>query len=90
MGVFETLKGISKQTLRALRSRMTGDIRRPTVIAAPATPSGTVAAATPAAGPSPLRGLSRRPPTRRPRTPPPSSATLERLANFAEIAQQGA
>jgi hypothetical protein len=87
MGVFETLKGISKLTLRALRSRMTGDIRRPTVFAAPATPPGSVAAATPAPA-RPPSGVFPSPSGSAPRTPPPSTATLERLANFAAIAQQ--
>ena len=32
-GVFETLKAISKLTLRSLRSRMTGDVKRPSVVA---------------------------------------------------------
>src|SRR5512140_228535 len=36
VGVFETLKAISKLTLKSLRARMTGDARRPTVIATPA------------------------------------------------------
>ena len=52
-GVFETLKGISKLTLRALRSRMTGEARRPTVFASPATPAAPVAPAESAAPSSP-------------------------------------
>ncbi len=87
MGVFETLKGISKLTLRALRSRMTGEVRRPAVFAAPATPPGSVAA--PAAPRAPSGAFPI--PSRETReTPPPSSGTLERLAKFAEIAQLGA
>jgi len=89
-GVFETLKGISKLTLRALRSRMTGETRRPAVFAAPATPAP---AATPAAPPNvPPRPPSGAFPAAAPdgRAAPPSSATLDRLAKFSEIARQGA
>jgi signal recognition particle receptor subunit beta len=88
-GVFETLKGISKLTLRALRSRMSGDVRRPAVFAAPATPAPSLAA--PAAATS-------RPPsevypaqaTSELRSAPPSSATLDRLSRFSEMARQQA
>lgn len=86
-GVFETLKGISKLTLRALRSRMSGDVRRPAVFAAPATPSPSLPA--PAAD-------EERPPSGVPegstetRSAPPSSATLDRLARFSELARQQA
>lgn len=38
MGVFETLKGISKLTLKSIRAKMSGDLRRPAVVATPATP----------------------------------------------------
>ncbi len=81
-GVFETLKGISKLTLRALRSRMTGEARRPTVFASPATPAATAAAAE-ASRPSPPSGATVR-------TAPSSSATLDRLAKFSELARGGA
>ena len=84
-GVFETLKGISKLTLRALRSRMTGDVRRPAVFAAPATPRdpGRLvrvlrAPARPPSGVLPVPGA-------RSRTAPPSSATLDRLSKFSEM-----
>lgn len=82
-GVFETLKGISKLTLRALRSRMTGDIRRPAVFAAPATPSPQSLAAPPS-GVFPAASLPE------PRTGPPSSATLDRLSKFSEITRRQA
>ena len=93
-GVFETLTGISKLTLRALRSRMTGDVRRPAVFAAPATPAPGAAAmeaAAPAAPAAPPRSPSGAFPARpaEARVAPPSSATLERLAKFSEIARQG-
>ncbi len=88
-GVFETLKGISKLTLRALRSRMSGDVRRPAVFAAPATPTPSL--------PAPA-GVAARPPsgafpvhaTPEPRSAPPSSATLDRLSRFSELARQQA
>ncbi len=84
-GVFETLKGISKLTLRALRSRMTGDTRRPAVFAAPATPTAT---AVPAPQTRPPSGAFPAPPAA-PRTGPPSSATLDRLAKFSEFTRGG-
>ncbi len=80
-GVFETLKGISKLTLRALRSRMTGEARRPTVYASPATPAAPVASAETPAPSSP--------PGATVRTAPSSSATLDRLAKFSELARGG-
>ncbi len=56
-GIFETLKAISKLTLRSLKSRMTGDPRRPTVVATAPTPAavaiaGTATAVVPALGSS--------------------------------------
>ncbi len=88
-GVFETLKGISKLTLRALRSRMTGDIRRPAVFAAPATPAPSLAvpATAPARPPSGVFPVSSSSDTR---TAPASSATLDRLSKFSEITRQHA
>jgi signal recognition particle receptor subunit beta len=92
-GVFETLKGISKLTLRALRSRMSGDVRRPAVFAAPATPSPSVSApvSTPVAvAARPLSGVF---PAHEPsavRSASPPSATLDRLARFSELARQQA
>jgi len=88
-GVFETLKGISKLTLRALRSRMSGDVRRPAVFAAPATPTPSlhapdVVAARPPSGAFPVHAASE------PRSAPPSSATLDRLSRFSELARQQA
>lgn len=95
-GVFETLKGISKLTLRALRSRMSGDVRRPAVFAAPATPSASVATSA-AAAPSVGAVPAVRPPSgafpavgAQDRVAPPSSGTLERLAKFSEMARLGA
>jgi signal recognition particle receptor subunit beta len=38
-GVFETLKAISKLTLRSLKSKMSADMRRPAVAVSPSTPS---------------------------------------------------
>lgn len=88
-GVFETLKGISKLTLRALRSRMTGDVRRPTVFVAPATPPASAAPSAPAPS-RPPSGVFPAPGADTPRTPPSSSATLAKLASFAELAQRRA
>src|SRR5437762_4933076 len=74
VGVFETLKAISKLTLKALRAKMTGDVRRPAVVATPATP----ATAVPKSAPPP-------PP---PAPPPPAgarstSATMARPDSFS-------
>ncbi len=80
-GVFETLKGISKLTLRALRSRMTGEARRPAVFASPATPISPAAHSETSIS-SPRSGATVR-------TAPASSATLERLARFSELARGG-
>lgn len=86
-GVFETLKGISKLTLRALRSRMSGDVRRPAVFAAPATPSASLPA--PAAEEArPPSGVFPQASAAETRSAPPSSATLDRLARFSELARQ--
>jgi hypothetical protein len=88
-GVFETLKGISKLTLRALRSRMTGDVRRPAVFAAPATPTPSLptpypVAARPPSGVFPAHAAADL------RSAPPSSGTLDRLSRFSEMARQQA
>lgn len=92
-GVFETLKGISKLTLRALRSRMTGETRRPAVFASPATPAAPIPPAEPVP-PTPSRTPSgafpRTPSGVSVRTAPPSSDTLDRLAKFSERARTGA
>ncbi|MBK9090553.1 MAG: hypothetical protein IPL90_16480 [Holophagales bacterium] len=88
-GVFETLKGISKLTLRALRSRMSGDVRRPAVFAAPATPSPSLAAPAGVAASAPS-GVIPVHATPEPRSAPPSSATLDRLSRFSELARQQA
>ena len=86
-GVFETLKGISKLTLRALRSRMTGDVRRPAVFAAPATPTPSLPAPV-AVAVRPPSGVFPAHETSEVRSAPPPSATLDRLARFSELARQ--
>jgi mutual gliding-motility protein MglA len=88
-GVFETLKAISKLTLRSLKKRMLGDDRqaRPSVVVASATPAAPKAAAAPppapveappappAAAPSPAAKTARVPAaTPRPSTPPAAPA----------------
>jgi hypothetical protein len=88
-GVFETLKGISKLTLRALRSRMSGDVRRPAVFAAPATPTPSLPAPSGLAARTPS-GVFPAQATSEPRSAPPSSATLDRLTRFSELARQQA
>jgi hypothetical protein len=88
-GVFETLKGISKLTLRALRSRMSGDVRRPAVFAAPATPTPSLPAPSGVAASAPS-GVIPVHATPEPRSAPPSSATLDRLSKFSELARQQA
>jgi signal recognition particle receptor subunit beta len=44
-GVFETLKAISKLTLRSLKSKMSADMRRPAVAVSPSTPVPVAVAA---------------------------------------------
>ena len=68
---------------------MTGDVRRPTVFAAPSTPTASASAPAPDAPSKPPSGVFPAPPAEEPRTPPSSSATLERLAKFSELARQG-
>ena len=87
-GVFETLKAISKLTLRSLKSKMTGDMRRPAVAVSPATPPSVPAAALEMSGisaavsamiPSEVRGGTT------------FDSTLTRLQRFREMqAQQAA
>jgi hypothetical protein len=52
-GVFETLKAISKLTLRSLKTKMSADMRRPAVAASPSTP-----AAVPVAVAADISGIS--------------------------------
>jgi hypothetical protein len=93
-GVFETLKAISKLTLKSLRSKMSGDAKRPAVVAMPAS-SASVPVLKPPPKPeppppppppveaeSPVDIFSE--PPRRPASPP---GTMEKLARFAEIAK---
>src|SRR5256885_9945582 len=70
VGVFETLKAISKLTLKALRAKMTGDVRRPAVVATPATPATAVPKSAPPPPPSSP------PPPARARSPSLSLASL--------------
>lgn len=88
VGVFETLKAISKLTLKSLRSRMTGDARRPTVIATPASspavPKVDEKTVAPRASLEDVRSAGERaaerlaPPAPAPPPSSPSSAGMER------------
>lgn len=99
-GVFETLKAISKLTLKTLRTKMTSDAKRPSVMIAPggSGTSGSVPRVQPApagaaAAPNPSAATAS---TAR-ATPPPAlpprertqSGTLEKLARFSELARSG-
>jgi signal recognition particle receptor subunit beta len=83
VGVFETLKAISKLTLKALRAKMTGDVRRPAVVATPATP----ASATPKSVPPPPPPLPAPPPAGA-RTPSPTMARLDSFSPKGEPPKQ--
>ncbi len=93
-GVFETLKAISKLTLKTLRTKMTSDAKRPSVMIAPGA-SGAVPRVQPAA-PPPLTQVSAATSAAH-ATPPPAppprertqSGTLEKLARFSELARSG-
>lgn len=104
VGVFETLKAISKLTLKSLRSRMTGEAKRPAVVAAPAggipAPPSITQSITQGVASIGDRLASRPPVPPAPTLPPPGtpqgppappaspSGTLERLARFSELADQ--
>ena len=98
-GVFETLKAISKLTLRSLKGRMTVEQRRPTVVVSGETPA-----------PIPAAALHARPPGARvsgitaaieslgeadaaPATPPPETnafdSTISRLQRLQSLHRQG-
>jgi hypothetical protein len=88
-GVFETLKGISKQTLKVLREKMSQDLKKPTVIAAPAP---GMSQATPVLGspqrPTGAEGSKPGVPAASGFSgpiPKPPGETLAKLARFAEL-----
>jgi len=88
-GVFETLKAISKLTLRSLKTRMSADMRRPAVAVSPSTPS-----AVPVSVAADVSGISAAvaaldPDGSSPRSP--FDSTMTRLQKFRELqAQQAA
>ena len=85
-GVFETLKAISKLTLKSLKSKMTIEGRKPfSSVSIPAIPVATLAAAATAAQ---LRAVPEPPATTEspdPAVKRPSDSTLHRLARFREF-----
>jgi len=99
-GVFETLKAISKLTLRSLKGRMAVEQRRPTVVVSAETPAPIPAAALHGSGAKartsgitaaieslgPGEGPGAPPPT-----PPPSpfDSTISRLQRLQSLARQG-
>ncbi len=83
VGVFETLKGISKLTLKVLRTKMTGDMKKSTVIATPATPASVpVLAPTERNEKGDKSAVQRAAEAGR----AASGETMARLARFSEIA----
>ena len=76
-GVFETLKAISKLTLKSLRSRMTGVAKRPMVVATPASSPSIPLLVDKAA-----ENAFREPTSTTPSSP---SGTMQRLSRFAEV-----
>jgi hypothetical protein len=96
-GVFETLKAISKLTLRSLKGRMTVEQRRPTVIVSGETPAPIPAAAlhAPSTGTAHVSGITAAveslgdaaaaaPPTRN-----PFDSTISRLQRLQALHRQG-
>jgi signal recognition particle receptor subunit beta len=69
-GVFETLKAISKITLRSLKKRMLGEERPPR-------PTPTYVAPAPAVAPSPPAAAPPAPPVIEPEPPPPESIAVD-------------
>ncbi len=99
-GVFETLKGISKLTLRSLKGRMTVEQRRPTVIVSGETPAPIPAAALHAtSGGAQVSGITAAVESlgdaERAATPPPSrssnpfDSTISRLQRLQSLHRQG-
>ncbi len=91
IGVFETLKGISKQTLKILRSKMSGELKRPAVFASPGMPGpqGPPSSSFPLVRGTRGAGEDSRSNLPAAGAPPPQKAegsTLAKLARFAEIA----
>jgi signal recognition particle receptor subunit beta len=91
VGVFETLKAISKLTLKSLRSRMSGVAKRPMVVATPASSPAIppfVDKAPPAAKPAARIATQDADPAPAIAAAPPSvpSGTMQRLSRFAEVA----
>ncbi len=87
-GVFETLKAISKLTLRSLKSKMSADMRRPYVAVSPSTPSSV-----PVAVAADVSGISAAVAALdsddcRPRSP--FDSTMSRLQKFRELQAQQA
>jgi signal recognition particle receptor subunit beta len=83
-GVFETLKAISKLTLRSLKKRMLGDDRpapaKPAAAAAPSPPAAAVAPPPPAPAPVAPPVAAPPPPPARPAPQPPKTVGLKDLA----------
>jgi signal recognition particle receptor subunit beta len=100
-GVFETLKAISKLTLRSLKGRMTVEQRRPTVIASGETPAPIPAAALhpPPAGANvsgitaAVESLGDADAAAAPAAPPPArnpyDSTISRLQRLQSLHRQG-
>lgn len=98
-GVFETLKAISKLTLRSLKGRMTIEQRRPTVVVSAETPAPIPAAALHApAGGAYVSGITAAvaslgdaeaaaPPS--PSSPNPFDSTISRLQRLQSLHRQG-
>jgi signal recognition particle receptor subunit beta len=94
-GVFETLKAISKLTLRSLRGRMTADAKRPTVIASAPTPApGPISTSSSSPGrpllddivPTTTTVVQALPPPEPPQGRTDSDSMLHRLNRFREFA----
>ena len=88
-GVFETLKGISKLTLRSLKGRMTVEQRRPTVVASAETPAPIPAAALHTSGITTAVESLGSPVLAEAGSSSPFDSTISRLQRLQALSRQG-
>ncbi len=88
-GVFETLKAISKLTLRSLKGRMAVEQRRPTVVASAETPAPIPAAALHSSGITASVEALGQPAPAAPAPSDPFDSTISRLQRLQVLARQG-
>jgi mutual gliding-motility protein MglA len=89
-GVFETLKAISKLTLRSLKGRMTVEQRRPSVVVSAETPAPIPAAALHTSGiTAAVESIGTASAVAEPPKRDPFDSTISRLQRLSSLARQG-